>query len=282
MTFRSWIQMGLMVVLPLVNPYRGIAAGDSWDRAPIIVSAANHWHVGEPIPPELRRFRRAPGDLPSPMDSGSLIHKVENLPLLATLSLDLVADQECREDAFVQGMYVGGPTAFLALVRPLIPGGAEGTNPWTVDIKDRLARPHVVVDALSIDDKSMRAKEAEAVLDRIQADLQLGKQWQSVYEAYADEYGYRTGNRTKIVNLGHFVLESDPALGKGHYVDIQGGVTWEGEPLPRRFARLSTFDASHLPRLLSASRGDVIRLHSAVYHERVLYQVQEVYLPANR
>ena len=36
-------------------------------------------------------------------------------------------------------------------------------------------------------------------------------------------------------------------------------------------------DASHLPALLRAHVGDIVRLRSDVYKQTVLYQVQEVY-----
>jgi hypothetical protein len=272
---------GLLVFFFLVHTNSEGSTVDPWERAPAIAEAANSWHVGDPIQPELLRFHQGPGDLPSPMDSGSLISQVKNLPLLAKLSLDLGADYECREDAFAQGMYVGGPTTFFALIRSLMEQQPATANPWIMDIRGRISRPQVVVDALSIDDNDMSAQKASVVLGRIQADLALGKPWHAVYRAYASEFGYKTGHRTKIGNLGHFVLFEDPSLGQGHYVNIEGGVTWEGKPLPRRLARVGFFDASHLPPLLAAKQGDVIRLHSSIYGEYVLYQVQEVYRPAH-
>jgi len=41
---------------------------------------------------------------------------------------------------------------------------------------------------------------------------------------------------------------------------------------------LADFDAAHLVPIMRSSPGDVIRLHSAVYSEFVLYQVEAVYL----
>jgi len=58
-------------------------------------------------------------------------------------------------------------------------------------------------------------------------------------------------------------------------------ITWEGEELPRRLWRLEYFDAAHLPAILRSKTGEILRLHSADYHQTVLYQVQEIYSGAH-
>jgi hypothetical protein len=40
---------------------------------------------------------------------------------------------------------------------------------------------------------------------------------------------------------------------------------------------LRFLDASHVVLLAHASSGNIVRLHSTVYHQTVLYQVKEVY-----
>lgn len=87
-----------------VNAAAGSPQTD-WDRAPQIVTAANSWHEGVRIPPELRTYYHSPGDMPVPMDTESLISGITNEALLATLAVDLDADQRCREEALTQGMW---------------------------------------------------------------------------------------------------------------------------------------------------------------------------------
>lgn len=255
-----------------------LATNDPWARAPTIVESANAWQAGMPVPPELRRFRESPTDMPTPMDSLSLISEVKNLSLLAALAIDVSADPECREDAFTQGVYVGGPTKFFEVVERTLDTTDGERSEWVTELRGRMAGPHVVVDALFIDDADMSSEEAKNVLDRIEAQLTAGANWDAVYREFADEFGYRTSDRTKIGNLGRFVVFNDPALGRGHYVDAgPHTITWTGEELPRRLWRLSYFDASHLPTLIRSSMGAVVRLHSKQYHQYVLYQVREVY-----
>jgi hypothetical protein len=251
---------------------------DISDRAPKIVAAANAWHTGDPIPAELQRYRASESDLPSPDDTDMLIDRVTNLPLLAALAADLNADLECREDAFIQGTYFAGPNAFFSLLTGDLSGVKASNDPWVVDLRQRIALPHVVVDALSIDDADMSRAAANMVMDRIERELRGGADWTVTYRKYADEFGYRTSNRTSIGNLGHFVVYPDRDLGRGYFVNSgPHAITYKGPEMPRRLARLSFFDAAHLPQLMKSSRGDVIRLHSAIYSQFVLYQVQEVY-----
>ena len=116
------------------------------------------------------------------------------------------------------------------------------------------------------------------VLDRIERELGAGAKWETVYRKYADEFGYRTGNRTKIGLLGVLVVYADPALRRGHYVkNGSNGITWQEEPLPRRLNRLAFFDPAHLPLIMPSAPGQVIRAHSSLSSEFVLYQVEEVY-----
>lgn len=255
------------------------SAEDEWSRAPKVLQVANAWHTGNPLPPELRRFRQSEGDLPGPMDSSALISRVDNPSLLATLVVDSGVDLECREDALSRGLEAAGPTRFFNLLRSQIPVAASmNSDPWIREIRDRMSRPHVVVDALFISYNDMPRQKALAVIARITDDLRRRVPWAKVYSQYSEEFGYKTGTRTKIGNLGHLVVFPDPALGSGHYVNIQPGIVqFQGKPLPRRLWRLAYFDPAHVPALLKASAGDVISLASDLYSENVLYQVQEIY-----
>jgi len=252
-------------------------ASDPWASAPISVQAANSWHEGQPIPPEFLHYRES-GDMPAPTDSSSLISQVTNLEFLAALAIDLSADQECREDAFTSGMYASGPSRFFTVLARHVSASTGSSNPWLSEIRSRIAQPHVVVDALSIADSDMPPGQATKVLDRIERELRGGAKWETVYRKYADEFGYKTGNRTKIGTLGHWVVFDDPALGHGYFIDVAPDtITWQGEELPRRLSRLAFLDASHVSSIMHSSTGEIIRLHSSTYREYVLYQVQEVY-----
>jgi hypothetical protein len=257
----------VFILVLAVLPFHGTPRADDL-RSPglRIVRAANAWHLGEPIPSELRHYRKGPGDLGDPMDSEILISAVKNLPLLAALAIDVAADPECREDAFAQGMYAGGPTRFFGIVERDLDADPAHRDPWLDEVRRRIGLAHVVVDALTIDDGDMQSEERERVLDRIERELRGGGRWDTMFERY------------RVGNLGHFVVFGDPALRHGRFVDIgPHTITWQGEELPRRLRRLEFFDAAHLPAILRSAKGAILRLHSTDYHETVLYQVQEVY-----
>jgi hypothetical protein len=86
---------------------------DDSARAPKVLQTADSWGTGDPLPPELRRFRKSETDLADPMESSVLIAQMSNLPLLAALVVDAGADSECREDALSQGIQVGEPNRFF-------------------------------------------------------------------------------------------------------------------------------------------------------------------------
>jgi hypothetical protein len=266
----------LLIAAALINS--AWAVDDPWARAPLVLREAVAWHTGDAIPLEFRQFRESAGDMPEPMDSEILISQLTNLALLAALATDVSADPKCREDAFAQGMYVGGPTQFFGLVERDLKSIKGRGDDWRAEIHRRISQPHVVVDALFVSDKDLSTQETKRTLDRVEGDLRVGTPWQTVYEKYADEFRDSDGHRTKIGNLGHFVVFQDSQLGRGHFIDIDKLViSWQGEELPRRLWRLRFLDASHVVSITHATTGDIFRLHSAVYHQTVLYQVQEVY-----
>jgi|HubBroStandDraft_3_1064219.scaffolds.fasta_scaffold44368_2 hypothetical protein len=259
---------------------------DDWARAPKILQTANSWRNGDPLPLELRRLRKSEMGESGPMDSSTLIAQVSNLPLLAELVVDPGTDPECREYALSQGIRVGGPNRFFNLLRShLSTAAAKSIQPWVNEVRNRMSRPHAVVDALSISYEDMPRQQALAVLARITTDLRRGVPWPKVYKQYSEEFGYKTGNTTKIGLLGPLVVFPDPALGSGHMATVtysSGGSQyevseWQGTPLPPRLGGLAYFDPAHLPALLKASVGDVISMPSEQNHEYVLYQVREIY-----
>jgi hypothetical protein len=280
-----------------VAPARPSRGDDDWTRAPKVLQVANSWRNGDPLPPELRRFRESRTKEPNPMDSWDLIAQVNNLPLLAALVVDPGADPECREFSLSRGIEVGGPSRFFGLLRSELPATApEKIQAWVKLVRDQMARPHAVVNALFISYEDMSQKEALAVFARITGDLQRGMAWKEVYERYAEEFSYppdsKNGDSTKIGLLGPLVVFPDPELGSGQMVTVtvaSGGSQekvsqWQGGPLPSRLYGMARFDPAHLSTLLKANVGDVVSLSSELNHEYVLYQVVEVYKadPENR
>jgi hypothetical protein len=257
------------------------------DGSARILQTADSWRTGDPLPQELRRLRHYGADIPTTLDSDSLIAQVKNPALLAALVVDSGTDPECREDALSRGLEVDGPKVFFDLLRTqLSAAAAKDIQPWINEVRQRMSRPHVVVDALSIEDRDMPRQQALTVIKRVTNDLRTGVPWSKVYERYSKEFSYPPkpdGSRTKIGLLGHLVIFPDPLLGKGYMANITPRnskyevVQWQGPPPPRRLWRLNYFDSAHLPTLLKANVGDVLSLRSKLYREYVLYQVQEVY-----
>ena len=273
-----------------IAPARPSNRDNDWTRAPKVLQTANSWRTGEILPPELRRFRESKTKEPNPMDSWDLMVQVNNLPLLAALVIDPGADPECRDYALSQGIEVGGPNRFFGLLRPRLSNAApKNIQPWLKEVRDQMARPHAVVDALFISYKDMSQKEALAVINRMTSDLRRGVTWSEVYRRYSEEFSYppdsKNGDSTKIGLLGPLVVFPDPALGSGHMATVTYSVggsqeevdEWEGTPLPSRLWRLARFDPAHLPTLLKAGVGDAVSLPSELNHEYVLYQVEEIY-----
>ena len=253
-----------------------------------ILQAAEAWRAGDPIPEELRRFRQYGADIPTTLDSDSLIAEVKNPALLAALVVDPETDPVCREDALSRGLETNGPKHFFALLSIQLSATAAKDSAWANEVRERMARPHVVVDALSIEDRDMPPQQALIVMKKISNDLRTIP-WSKVYEQYSEEFSYPPkpdgSQRTKIGLLGHLVIFPDPMLGKGYMANITPRNSkyeveqWQGPPPPRRLLSLEYFDSAHLPALLKANVGDVISLRSKLYREYVLYQVQEIYKP---
>jgi hypothetical protein len=273
-----------------IAPARPSTGDDDWTRAPKVLQSANSWRTGDALPPELRRFRESRTKEPNPMDSWNLISQVHNLPLLAALVVDPGADPECREFSLSRGIEVGGPSRFYGLLRSELPTTApRNIQPWVKTVRDRMARPHAVVNALFISYADMSQRESLAVFAGITGDLRRGVAWTEVYKRYSEEFSYpadsKNGDRTKIGLLGPLVVFPDPELGSGHMVTVtvascgsqEKMSQWQGKPLPSRLYGMARFDPAHLSALLKSNVGDVVSLSSELNHEYVLYQVEEIY-----
>ena len=97
-------------------PRKALLASRQDDRSERILQRADSWRSGDPLPQELRRFRHYGADIPTTLDSDSLIAQVKNPALLAALVVDSGTDPECREDALSRGLEVDGPKQFFDLL----------------------------------------------------------------------------------------------------------------------------------------------------------------------
>ncbi len=269
----------LLLLLLLGLPQAAVAPPppDSSEQASAILASAQRWKPGNTLPPDLLKFREAGGCFGSPTDTTQLLSEITNTDLLVALASHTAVDAATREEALQRGMYTVGPTAFFAALKAHL-AAASQRGAWVEHLRDRMSRRHVVVDGLFIDHSSMTRAEATRVLDRIETDLRRGQSWQTVYEHFSNEYGYSSGNTTKIGNLGDFVVFPDPALGLDHHMISEPGlITYRGVALPRRLSRLAWLQDSHVAPILAAKAGEVLRLSSTDARAYVLYHVREVY-----
>ena len=252
---------------------------NDWNDAPRVIEQAQLWREGNGIPEALRRFRQSDGCFGSPMDTAQLLGGIENLQLLVALTLDASVDADTHEEALGRGLALAGPTRFFSALMPHLQSEAQARpSSWLVEVQRRASLRHVVVDGLFIEYADMSVREANAVFDRIERELRSGAPWAQVYERFANQYGYNTGTRTSIGNLGDFVVFPDPALTlESHITRLDGAFTGQGKPLPRRLSRLAILPGAHTPAILRANEGDVLRLEDPNMREHVLYAVREVY-----
>ena len=157
------------------------------DGAARILQAAEAWRAGDPLPEKLRRFRQYGADIPTTLDSDSLMAEVKNPALLAALVVDSETDPECREDALSQGLEINGPKQFFDLLRTQLSATAAKDSAWVNEVRERMARPHVVVDALFIEDRDMPHQQALTVMKKIANDLRT-MPWSKVYEQYSKDF----------------------------------------------------------------------------------------------
>jgi len=271
--------MLVLLALLLSAPKERFPTSVDWENAPNIVKEAQEWRERDPIPEGLARFQVTGGCFGSPTDTGQLLSQIENLPLLVRLVLDPDVDEEVSEEAYQYGLYRAGPNRFFRLLQSRWPRREEPpTSPRYVEIRRLMGLRHVVVDGLDSRHEDMSVEEANAVMDRIERELRRGAPWKQTLENFADEFGYRTGNTTKVGNLGDFVVFDDEATKlERHQIREDDAIVFKGEILPRRMSRLSFMPMAHIAPLLNARKGDVIRLDDPDMRALDLYQVREVY-----
>ena len=245
----------------------------------MLVRTAQEWKPGAPIPAEFRTFKQSGGCFGEPTDTSQLLFDIDNLRFLVVLVFDAGVQDKVSEVALARALDLAGPARTFDLIRRSWPAQTSPRTPWLRHLNMRISKRHVVVDGLFIQESDMPAEEATRVLDRIEADLRSGAPWNQVYTAYSAEFGYATGDTTKVGNLGSFVVFDDPALRKPHrYVEIGGVIEYQGDELPAYLASLTWLPASHVQPILHARMNDILRLTDPGGDGFVLYQVREVYL----
>ncbi len=265
----------LLATATAIPATAGDAAGPSSAR-----EIARVWHPGQPIPQGLREHRTSLGCFPDPEDSSLLIADLENVPLLLALVLDPQSDALVHEDALARALALVGPNRFFAAIAPQLATVSPRLSEWAAELRTRMQRRHVVVDGLFVDFEDMPREAAQGLFDRIEAELRHGTPWPAVYQKYSALYEDSTG-RTKVGNLGDFVLFPDPGLSiVFNMTRYDGYVSAEGTPRPRRLSHFAQVHSSHIPVLLRAQQGAVVRRPNPSLRCYVLYRVREVYEPA--
>src|SRR5258708_32434307 len=81
------------------------SAADSQDDVSVrILQTADSWRTGDPLPQELRRFRHYGADIPTTLDSASLIAQLNIPSLITELVVESVTDPATRVGALSLGL----------------------------------------------------------------------------------------------------------------------------------------------------------------------------------
>lgn len=251
---------------------------DPWARAERILSAARVWKVGDVIPQDLEEYRpfRHTG---IPDDTAFLLSEITNLPLLTALVLRPGIEIAVSEEALARVFEVVGPTEAFRLIKAAWPTISQQTS-WLKELSERQAKKHVVVDGMSVDDADMSDQQRQQLFDRVERDLRSGETWSSVYRRYSHEFGYDKGPRTKVGNLGAFVVFDDPRVLKHQRIKIhKGAFAFKGVTLYGVLGRIAMLPLSAVLKILAARQGDILRIRDADLEQWDLFCVREVYGP---
>lgn len=245
-----------------------------------ILGSTATWRMGDPIPEEFKHLRSAGGCFPAPTDTTALIGQITNDAFLAELIASPDVEEPVAELALAQALEAIGPNRIFGLLRERL-HTVRAQTAWEQEWRSALARRFVVVDSLYIRDGEMNRQEAEQVLDRIEASLRSGAEWGAVLSRYSSEFEYADHSRTKIGNLGHFAVAADTRL-VGRYVEDAPGVVYiHADGVPEYLGHIVWIDPAHRDVIIKANEGALIRLYSEQMKALVLYEVREVYEPAD-
>lgn len=263
----------------------GASAADDYKEAASLERAGNSWEGGEPIPPGLLDFHKSwdtGSCFPNPRGTKMLFGSITNYALLWKIVLLPDTDLRIFTNAVNQAVVVGGPNKFFHDLAAAIKEQPRlQKNGRTKMLVKQSRVKHIVIDSLYIPFANMAPTAAWTTLDAISSELQEGKPWHDVYwkfmERYETPYEDKIsdgtiikGNRSKIGNLGDFVLPANRH--------------------PMFSFREDWMPKSHLKKLFAAKAGDILILfdkedlsqfpdlaESETGERYVLHQVREVY-----
>ena len=229
--------------------------GLSYERSVELCKEANAWKKGQPIPTEILEYRTSHQEgscFPDPTGTESIFYQITNYPALKEILFSKNTDARVFTNAANNAMRIAGPTQFFKDVLSQLNEDTallKMERFRTLKIQSKIR--HIVVDSLYISYADMPAKQIIPVLDQIEVELKSGMTWSSVYKKWADKfetpYEYKVndgrsviGHRTKIGNLGDFILP---------------------ENRDELFSfRESWMPKEHLPKLMSAKANEILIL----------------------
>jgi hypothetical protein len=262
----------------------GASAADDYKEATDIEHVGNSWREGDPIPSKLLEYRESwdGSCFPNPRGTETLFGSITNYALLWRIVLLPSADLRVFTNAVNHALIVGGPNRFFKDLADALKKQPQLQKTARIKMLEKQSRVrHIVVDSLYISLADMVPTAARTTLDGISRELREGKPWHEVYwnfmEKYETSYEDKTsdgtiikGNRSKIGNLGDFVLP----------VNRNPMFSFREDWMPR----------SHLKKLLAANEGEILVLFdiedlsrfpdlaaSQTGERYVLHRVREVY-----
>lgn len=246
-----------------------IAATASADDNPLLTQA-NTWTPGQPIPAELLTFRDQEDCISDGTDSPALFSDITNYDLLRAI-ISHPCDEQLFECAVKHALLLVGPTRFFRDVKETyaaMPQLLSHSRHRT--LRDRAEFRHVLVEAIDIRDRDMSRPEAEGVFSEMAADLRSRDTFEAVRKKYQDAYEYA---ETDVLSDGFLALMHPTRV--GNYGDF---VVSEADHTARPL-RAADLPSPHVRLLLQGHIGDIIILRDESEHRSILYQVRDAYMP---
>jgi hypothetical protein len=276
---------GVVLGFVLVCTRLSCCADDNYAAASGLEGASNAWKPGEPIPAKPLDYRASWHEdscFPDPGGTEMVIGGITNYQLLCEIVFLPQIDSRVFSNAVNHVVALVGPTRFFTDVTARLNGvpGLEQQERFKT-LKKQSKLKHVVVDSLYITFADMAPESARKVLGEIEVELRSGKPWHDVYWKFMERYEYPyedklsdgtiiRGERTKIGNLGDFVLPANRSP----------LVSFRADWMPK----------AHVRKVFAAKAGDILILFDKEDLSRfpdlkdketgeryVLHRVREVY-----
>lgn len=261
-----------------------VSATDDYKEAAQLEQTGNSWKAGEPVPAKLLEYHTSRDDscFPNPRGTEMLFGAITNYSLLREIAFLPQIDSRVFTNSVNQAVVVAGPNRFFLDLAAALKQRPELEKQDRIKMLKKQSKVRqIVVDSLYISFADMPPDSARKVLDEISLELREGKPWHDVYWKFMEKYEcpYEDklsdgtiikGNRSKIGNLGDFVL---PANRNALF-------SYREDWMPK----------NHLKKLFAAKAGDILILFDKEDLSRfpelsekqtgeryVLHRVREVY-----